>query len=909
MKRLRYFIPLFAVAAAAVAAAGCGDSGAECGSGTVDQDGICVPVDTTECGTGTVLSGGQCVPDGSVICEQGTVFDMDTGTCIVDPSACAAGTVLVAGECIPEDDLLPGMADHSEGVEPNGPGDENIAGMFDAPAVDASVSIYGCVEPTADADADGNLDEDLDAWLITASAPVVLEINADGIDGLAAGFLMINADAALSPDLDNWQRFGVNLTGDTSHRQVYLPAAGTYALLMADSRSLFLDAAGTTGACYYTTVTSRALPAATALTVPSTAGQNDGDVQVYSYQADTAGDILDLTLNTESAAMSPAFVANRVGQFLGSAAPDGGAPFWTWGGLAATNDLVEIIVDMEYNYGLSPQAFTLDSFDIGGQALPTTGTTLTVAKKNGDNTDAPYVNLNYLYFDVTGDGAVLHWDLTSDTPIDMRIVRRDIFTPAGAFDTVAIIDGFGGTGVSSFQDEFVRFLEPGRYYLVAQDPAGTSGDSYQITSTLTSMYISPVTYGTALTGQVLPAQGSGFHTLDLTDPVWVELAATGTDWGTDVRISAYDLAGEGWLDGGYSTEFAGTRDADGSNPFGRILVGDTRDYLVRVESTTTPGTTPTYDLAIGDRPHVNFMTITPGTPLTRTGDVVLANSFGQGSQDVARYIVFGAAPNSLDALVTPATAEASDVVVRRLGVAENNLAQFDDGLDGDEETLSATFGAAPANWVAFEVGSWDDEDSTIDLELSSVAPVPYTITTGTLAWSDACTNGTELLTAGDEELSAVQALPAAWSFSFFGQSVDEFLVSSNGFLLWGNTEPACEACYSNGGIPSATGPNGIIAAYWDDLEQIVMCREDDSVANTVTIQLTGMLYNDGTTQVETQLVLHMDGVIDVIYGPNHQATGSSATVGAENLSGTFGHQVLFNTAGISASTSRTLTPQ
>lgn len=211
---------------------------------------------TQTCGTGTVLAGGVCVPDGSVVCEQGTVFDQATGTCVIDPSACADGTTLVDGECIPDDELLEGSADFTEGAEPNGPSDDNVAGMFDTPALNGSTTFYGCVTATTDTDGDGNLDSDLDTWLVTADAPMTLEITADGIRGLSAGFIAINADQALSPILDNWQRIGLNLTGDTAKREIFLPAAGTYALLVTDGRSLFLGqaGAGTEDTCYFATV-------------------------------------------------------------------------------------------------------------------------------------------------------------------------------------------------------------------------------------------------------------------------------------------------------------------------------------------------------------------------------------------------------------------------------------------------------------------------------------------------------------------------------------------------------------------------------------------------------------------------------------------------------------------------------
>jgi hypothetical protein len=269
MKRLHSLIPIFGVAALAlVGAASCGDNAVECGPLTHEVGGQCVP-DAT-CGTGTVLAGGVCVPDGTVVCQQGTVFEPSTGTCVIDPDACVDGTTLVDGQCVPDDELLEGMADLTEGAEPNGPSDDNIAGMFDAPALNASTTIYGCVNPVADTDGDGNLDSDLDTWLVTADAPMVLEITADGIRGLSAGFIAINADAALSPVLDNWQRLGLNVTSDTSKREIYLPAAGTYALLLTDARSILLGQAGAGGddTCYFATIRHVPNPTPVAVSIP-----------------------------------------------------------------------------------------------------------------------------------------------------------------------------------------------------------------------------------------------------------------------------------------------------------------------------------------------------------------------------------------------------------------------------------------------------------------------------------------------------------------------------------------------------------------------------------------------------------------------------------------------------------------
>lgn len=98
-----------------------GESGAECGPGTVLRDGQCVvadmpdasggdtgnPTDTAsvECGDGTVLQDGKCIPaTDPTECGEGTV--LQDGRCIpaTDPTECGEGTILQDGRCVIDED-------------------------------------------------------------------------------------------------------------------------------------------------------------------------------------------------------------------------------------------------------------------------------------------------------------------------------------------------------------------------------------------------------------------------------------------------------------------------------------------------------------------------------------------------------------------------------------------------------------------------------------------------------------------------------------------------------------------------------------------------------------------------------------------------------------------------------------
>src|SRR6185312_13613939 len=94
----------------------------------------------------------------------------------------------------------------------------------------------------------GQLDPDIDTYLMSVSGPTLISVSADGLHGLTAGFLSVAAVSSSSDPLANWERIGANLTGDMSKRQIFLPAAGEYAVAVTDSRTLILNDLAPAGA-------------------------------------------------------------------------------------------------------------------------------------------------------------------------------------------------------------------------------------------------------------------------------------------------------------------------------------------------------------------------------------------------------------------------------------------------------------------------------------------------------------------------------------------------------------------------------------------------------------------------------------------------------------------------------------
>lgn len=344
------------VVAAVSAAAGCGDNSKVCGPGTDDLDG-----------DGYCEGGG-----GPPACSDGTILDPDTRTCVIDPAACQHGTVIINNRCVDPTEGL--VVDLSEGPEPNNAGIGGVepsgphAGVLELRPIGQPFVVRGTITPFRDADASGELDPDMDAYTLTVNRPALLEISVDGVEGLMGAFLLVplgsNPAAA-------WRRFGLNVTGDASKRRIYLPAAGTYGLSVADTRSLFVGpgappaagtgaAAGGPRATYFLSVTALAAPAPTAL-VPaggvatSTGTLEPGEVKLFTAPMGAGPNEITLAIPTTPRA---AVAVLRNDAYQADAAEDAQPARVIAGGFAA-GETALIAADAVYHYGPAPAPYTL----------------------------------------------------------------------------------------------------------------------------------------------------------------------------------------------------------------------------------------------------------------------------------------------------------------------------------------------------------------------------------------------------------------------------------------------------------------------------------------------------------------------------------------------------------------------
>jgi hypothetical protein len=226
-----------------------------------------------------------------------------------------------------------------------------------------------------------------------------------------------------------------------------------------------------------------------------------------------------------------------------------------------------------------------------------------------------------------------------------------------------------------------------------------------------------------------------------------------------------------------------------------------------------------------------------------------------------------------------------------------------------------------------ETVTWDNNDATartvfvvveagtgaapgvFDLAISfaPAPPPPYTRTTIMAACQPLTGAASALPSAlGDDVFAAWTPMP--FSFSFFGTTVANFSVASNGYvgfsnLTVGNVGPTGAGSYNNVGIPTATTPNGIAAPFWDDLVSVMGSQVRHETFGMMGSRRWVLEWTDFapfpsasperlTFQVH---VLEGTNVIEYHYcslnpnaGDAARASGGSATVGLEDSTGAIG---------------------
>ena len=157
----------------------------------------------------------------------------------------------------------------------------------------------------------------------------------------------------------------------------------------------------------------------------------------------------------------------------------------------------------------------------------------------------------------------------------------------------------------------------------------------------------------------------------------------------------------------------------------------------------------------------------------------------------------------------------------------------------------------------------------------------------------------ERVTLADDAQAAV-SLP--FVFRYFGQPFSSVTVSSNGFLVFGTS---AATAWVNGPLPNTAVPNGVVAAYWDDLNPAlggsIWHRTLGTTPNRkLIVSWIGIRHADTPGPISFQATLEegSNEIVlayqDTLHGNTSHDHGASATVGIESPDGTIASQFLHN---------------
>ena len=183
--------------------------------------------------------------------------------------------------------------------------------------------------------------------------------------------------------------------------------------------------------------------------------------------------------------------------------------------------------------------------------------------------------------------------------------------------------------------------------------------------------------------------------------------------------------------------------------------------------------------------------------------------------------------------------------------------------------------------------------------LNPFVPVP-------LACTDMTAGATSLLASGaDDTVAATTALP--FPVVTYGTTHTHFAASTNGFVALLTSAGATRPPASSGNattVPSTSTPNDFLAPFWDDLVLIgtgLLSKTTGTAPNQVfTIEWNARIFGVTGSTMRFQAQLVEGGPVQFHYcsavGDAARTTGSGATIGVENATGTVGFAAGIDTA-------------
>ncbi|GAA1349594.1 S8 family serine peptidase [Streptomyces beijiangensis] len=335
--------------------------------------------------------------------------------------------------------------------------------------------------------------------------------------------------------------------------------------------------------------------------------------------------------------------------------------------------------------------------------------------------------------------------------------------------------------------------------------------------------------------------------------------------------------------------------------------GDTK------RSVTTDATTGAYQIHLS----AGTYTITTGGYgfATRTDTVTIASGQTETLDlpltAVAHHTVSGTVLDVTGKPLKGATMSFSDAPVASVTTGADGTYTFPAVAEGSYH-LTAT-PAAPVLCNGIWTGAVTvDGNKTVKASLPARtdAAGTYSCTPGTYSW---IAGQTKVALSGDENAKAV-ALPFA--VKYYGVSYTSANITTNGLV---NFLSPRLGDYANTALPAAAQPNGVVAAFWDDLT-----IDKKSTVQTTTTGTTGarkfaIVWNNAALVSDTSVRLTFEAVFDEAtgaitlqyqgIGTSALQKGSSATIGIENQAGTDALQYSFNASVLTDKSAIRISPK
>jgi hypothetical protein len=186
----------------------------------------------------------------------------------------------------------------------------------------------------------------------------------------------------------------------------------------------------------------------------------------------------------------------------------------------------------------------------------------------------------------------------------------------------------------------------------------------------------------------------------------------------------------------------------------------------------------------------------------------------------------------------------------------------------------------------------------------------YTVTRFASGASCEAIMGTVLADVSGDDSAMLSPEPMPFAFSYFGMAATHWSASTNGIAqLWPSASGTPSSVYSNVSIPDPTAPEGMVAAFWDDLvvDAPALVRAQTvgaAPARRHIIEWNGAQTIDLSADLRFQIkFFEGSNIIEFHYcsmtdlDMSERYSGDSATIGVQSFSGAAGAQVSSDTAG------------